>query len=90
MKIFKVADLRKLESQVVKGEISYSRKVEILNDMANKKKEEYSTEIKGVEYFIEKPVFDLIHSISLERDELKEFKDEVEDAEYEDFYKAER
>jgi Na+-transporting NADH:ubiquinone oxidoreductase subunit NqrA len=30
-----------------------------------------SVEIKGVDYQIEKPVFDLIHSISLERDELR-------------------
>lgn len=34
-KIFKVADIRKLEQQVSNGEISYSRMVEIMNEMAN-------------------------------------------------------
>lgn len=34
-KIFKVADIRKLEQQVSKGEISYSRMVEIMNEMSN-------------------------------------------------------
>ena len=34
-KIFKVADIRKLEQQVAKGDISYSRMVEIMNEMAN-------------------------------------------------------
>ena len=34
-KIFKVADIRKLEQQVSKGDISYSRMVEIMNEMAN-------------------------------------------------------
>jgi len=34
-KIFKVAHLRDLEKQVAMGKISYSKKVEILNVMAN-------------------------------------------------------
>ncbi len=34
-KIFKVADIKKLEKQVSKGEISYSRMVEIMNEMSN-------------------------------------------------------
>ena len=33
MKVFKVADIKKLQSQVTRGEISYSRLVEILNAM---------------------------------------------------------
>lgn len=35
-KVFKVSDLRKLEGQLNKEEISYSRMVEILNEMACK------------------------------------------------------
>jgi len=34
-KVFRIADIRKLEQQVSKGEISYSRMVEIMNEMAN-------------------------------------------------------
>ena len=34
-KVFKVADIRKLEQQVTTGEISYSRMVEIMNEMSN-------------------------------------------------------
>lgn len=34
-KIFKIADIRKLEQQVSNGKISYSRMVEIMNEMAN-------------------------------------------------------
>ena len=34
-KVFKVADIRKLERQVTSGEISYSRMVEIMNEMSN-------------------------------------------------------
>ena len=33
-KVFKVADIRKFEQQVAKGEISYSRMVELMNKMA--------------------------------------------------------
>lgn len=35
-KLFIVADIRKLEYQVLTGEISYSRMVEIMNEMAEK------------------------------------------------------
>lgn len=34
-KVFKVADIRKLEKQVITEEISYSRMVEIMNKMCN-------------------------------------------------------
>lgn len=34
-KIFKVADIKSLEKQVALGEISYSRMIEVLNEMAN-------------------------------------------------------
>ena len=43
-KIFKVADIRKLEMQVNAGEISYSRMVEIMNEMANKSSVDQSTD----------------------------------------------
>lgn len=33
-KCFKVADIREFEKQVIRGEISYSRMVEIMNEMA--------------------------------------------------------
>ena len=33
-KVFKVADIRKFEQQVTKGDISYSRMVELMNEMA--------------------------------------------------------
>jgi hypothetical protein len=35
-KCFKIADIRELEKQVSLGEISYSRMVEIMNEMADK------------------------------------------------------
>jgi len=34
-KVFKVADIRKFEQQVEKGEISCSRMVELINEMAH-------------------------------------------------------
>lgn len=34
-KLLKVADMRKLHKQMALGEISYSRMVEIINEMAN-------------------------------------------------------
>ena len=34
LKIFRVGHLRKFEQQIAKGEISYSKMIEILNDMA--------------------------------------------------------
>jgi len=34
-KVFKIADIRKLERMLIKEEISYSRMVEIMNEMAN-------------------------------------------------------
>lgn len=34
-KVFKVADIRKFEQQVTKGDISYSRMVELMNEMAH-------------------------------------------------------
>lgn len=35
-KCFKLADIRELEKQVIREEISYSRMVEIMNEMADK------------------------------------------------------
>jgi len=35
-KVFKIADIRDLDEKVSRGEISYSRMVEILNEMAEK------------------------------------------------------
>lgn len=35
-KCFKVADIRELEKQVIREEISYSRMVETMNEMADK------------------------------------------------------
>jgi len=35
-KIFKVADIRELDQKCMRGEISYSRKVELINEIANK------------------------------------------------------
>ena len=37
-------------------------------------KQEFKIEIKGVDYKVHKPVFDQIHSVSLERDSLKNGK----------------
>jgi CRISPR/Cas system endoribonuclease Cas6 (RAMP superfamily) len=34
-KVFRVADIRKFEQQVTKGDISYSRMVELMNEMAH-------------------------------------------------------
>lgn len=34
-KVFKVADIRKFEQMVTKGDISYSRMVELMNEMAH-------------------------------------------------------
>lgn len=34
-KVFKVADIRRFEQQVTKGDISYSRMVELMNEMAH-------------------------------------------------------
>lgn len=34
-KVFKVADIRKFEQQIAKGEISYTRMVELMNEMAH-------------------------------------------------------
>ena len=36
IKIFKVAKVRELDQQCMRGEISYSRKVELINEFANK------------------------------------------------------
>ena len=41
-KVFKVADIRDLEQKVALGEMSYSRMVEVLNEMA----EEYYSKVK--------------------------------------------
>ena len=35
IKVFKVGHLRKFEQQIYKGEISYTKMIEILNDMAH-------------------------------------------------------
>lgn len=68
--LFKIADLRELDSQIASGEISYGKMVEILNertkDYAKQKawqsRRDYGRELEmmGVTVFdddIEKPVF---------------------------------
>lgn len=35
IKVFKVADIRKLDQKCMKGEISYSRKVELINEIVS-------------------------------------------------------
>jgi hypothetical protein len=58
-KVFKVAHIRDLEKQVIKGQITYSRMVEIMNEMAH---EAYikveKLPIHGVVHLLKRAVFE--------------------------------